>query len=184
MRNVIKVCMVAIFMLNMSYGFAQNSKELTAIEDATVHIKSRDANYGGEDKIEVKRSGRIINAFVKFDISGHEASINKAIMKLYCVGMENTDVSTGIDVYATENDWSEKTLTYNNAPKPIRKQCSVTVDKKDQYYEFDVTKFVKQQLAAGEKEVSFRLSDQEKTNNSIFFNSKEARKNKPLLIIE
>lgn len=178
------MCVVAAFMVNASHGFAQEKKELTAIADATVHIMNRDANYGGEDKIEVKRGGRIINSFLKFDISGQETAINKAIMRLYCIDLENTNVSTGIDVYGTGNDWSENTLTYNNAPKPIRKQGTTTIDKKGQYYEFDVTRFVNQQLAAGESEVSFRLSDQERANNGVYFNSKEARKDKPVLIIE
>lgn len=184
-KKVIKVCAVAVFMLNAGDGFAQNAKELTAVADGYVYIIKKDDNYGKEDKMLVKRGGRIHNAFVKFDISGQGgANINKATLKVYCVDIEDASKETEVQVFRVGNDWVEHKLTYANAPKPTKRLATVLVDKKGQYYEWDVTSHVKQQLSAGEKEVSFRLSDQKRANNGVYFSTKEASANKPLLTIE
>lgn len=184
-KNAIKVCVAAVFMLSASHGFAQNSKELTAVADGYVYISKKDDNYGGEDKMLVKRGGRIHNAFVKFDISGQGGTtVNKATLRIYCVDIEDASKETEIEVFRIDNDWVETKLTYANAPKPTKRLATVLVDKKGQYYEWDVTSHVKQQLSAGEKEVSFRLSDQKRVNNGIYFNTKEAASNKPLLVVE
>jgi hypothetical protein len=57
-----------------------------------------------------------------------------------------------------------------------------------QYYEFDLTEFIRQERAAGRTAVSFRLINQAPTGNSgAFFttvNSKEAANNPPQLVIE
>lgn len=183
-KKVVKVCAVAVFVLNVGEGFAQKAKELTAVADGYVYITKKEDNYGKEDKMLVKRGPRIHNAFVKFDVSGQGgATVNKATLKLYCAEIENA-TETDVDVFGAGNDWSETGLNYANAPKPIKRVGSIAVDKKGQYYELDVTAFVKSQLSAGEKEVSFRLSDQKRVNNGIHFNTKEATSNKPLLVIE
>ena len=184
-KKAITVCAVAVFILNARAGFAQNAKEFAATADGYVYIMERDANYGKEDKILVKRGGRIHNAFVKFNISDQDnVTINKATLKLYCADIENPEIETQIDLFGTESDWAEAKLTYANAPKPTKRLAAVSVDQKGRYYEWDVTTYVQQCLSTGDKEVSFRLSDQEKVNNGVYFNSKEATSNVPLLAIE
>src|SRR5690606_12741546 len=184
-KRASRVGVVSVFMLNAGNGFAQNPKELTAVADGYVYITKRDDNYGGEDKLLVKRGGRIHNAFVKFDISGQKgANVNKVILKLFCTEIEKSDIETQIDLFGTGSDWSETDLTYANAPKPTKRLSVISVDKKGKYYEWDVTAYVKQHLSAGEKEVSFRLSDQKRVNNGVYFSTKEASSNKPLLVIE
>lgn len=184
-KKVIKVSAIIIFLLFGGEGFAQKSKELIAIADGYVYIMEKDKNYGSKDKMLVKRGGRIHNAFVKFDISGRGgANINKAILKVYCVDIEDVRKQTEVEVFHVGNDWIENKLTYTNAPKPTKRLATVLVDKKGQYYEWDVTDHLKQLLSTGEHEVSFRLSDQKRSDNGVYFNTKEASDNKPLLAIE
>lgn len=112
-KKVIKVSAIIIFLLFGEEGFAQKSKELIAIADGYVFFMEKDKNYGSKDKMLVKRRGRIHNAFLKFDISGHGgANINKAILKVYCVDVEDVRKQTEVEVFRVGNDWIENKLTY------------------------------------------------------------------------
>ena len=187
MKRLIQVCLVAGLFLNATDVEAQKAKELIPLADSYVFMSKKNENFGAENKILVRRlPGKIHNAFIKFDISGLEpAVIKKAGLRLYCIDLEDSSISTTIDLFSTEDvDWTESSLNYTNAPKPVKKQGSVTIDKKDTYYEWDVTHAVNQSKSAGTKYITFRLSDQKGTGNGIQFNSKEAANNKPQLTIE
>jgi len=186
MKKLIQTCVVLVLFLNAAEVIAQKKNELSPVADSYVFINKKNDNYGAENKVLVRRlPGKIHNAFIKFDISGAEAAVNKAVLRLYCTDIEDASISTSVDLFSTEDiDWTEAALNYTNAPKPSKKASNVVVDKKNAYHEWDVTNLVKQSKTAGSKYITFRLSDQKGTGNGIQFSSKEASSNKPQLVIE
>lgn len=185
-KKLVQACLVTIMILNATNGRAQKPKELTLVADSYVFISKKNDNYGAENKIIVRRlPGKIYNAFVKFDISGTETTVKKAVLRLYCTDIESSSINTAIDLFSTEDvDWTESDLNYVNAPKPLKKLGSVTINNKNTYYEWEVTNAVNQSKSVGSKYITFRLSDQKGTGNGIQFSSKEAQDYKPKLIIE
>src|SRR5438309_7770428 len=89
-----------------------------------------------------------------------------------------------ISAYGVTNDsWTEKGITWNNAPAPVSTPLSsVSVTNQEKYYEFDVTAFVKKELAA-DKIASLLIKDTANQNITVSFNSKENAKFAPQLVV-
>jgi hypothetical protein len=83
------------------------------------------------------------------------------------------------------NTWTETGITWNNQPARGAKQdASVTVTTTAQYYEWDVSTFVKAQKAAGINTVSLALTgDDSNDSGPDIFNAREATSNRPQLVV-
>jgi hypothetical protein len=84
-----------------------------------------------------------------------------------------------------DNSWLETGITWNKRRTPgATALASATITGTTQkLYTFDVTAYVKAQLAAGIKTVSFVLINSANTSPAAIFNSKEASSNKPTLVV-
>jgi len=165
---------------------AASSKTLFPLADAFVRNGSYGAtNYGSDTSLLVKGStstGYARTSYVKFALDS-VTSVGSAKLRMYGRNADNT-INTDISAFGADNDsWTENGITFNNAPAastPALTAAGVTDQAK--YYDFDVTDYVKAQLA-GDKVVSFLIKDIANQNRNIVFNSKENKLNPPQLVI-
>lgn len=137
-------------------------------------------------KIEVKR-GSVNDYFrkglFKFDMAPENltsADVTSAKLRLYVYDKEDNATFT---LYKVSNDfWSEGTANWNNAPNQGASVGSTFVNGINQYFEWDVTSYVKEELDGDEK-VSMILYDAIAANERIWIRSKEAGNNMPILSI-
>lgn len=158
---------------------------LQPIDDAMVYLGNAANNYGSDVKLQVKKTpGSSItrNAYLKFDLAGITTSqVGKAILRLYCNNKAFDTVQTIIGVFSAGNNWVETNINWNNAPAFDANLSTTVILSKSNYYEWDVTNYIRQSLSAGTF-ASVGVADVQGTNNLIEFSSKEAA-NKPQLVI-
>ncbi len=125
--------------------------------------------------------------FLRFDISKY-TTILGAKLRLYGAKNSNESNNINVGVYEVSNTtWNENTITWNNKPVteniPLASTIVNALPTSPQYYEWDVSEYIKSIKEGGGDQVSFLLANQEVTTSYVFFNSKEASGNKPQLII-
>lgn len=142
-------------------------------------------NYGSDTTLGIKgssKSGYSRYTYLKFSLNS-SVPINSAKVRLYG---SNTEDTTLVKIFAygiTNDSWTEKDITWNNAPvAQTTPLSSAGVNNQMKYYDFDVTNFVKTEFA-GDKIVSFLIKDMANQNKSLVFNSKENSLYPPQLII-
>ena len=153
---------------------------LTATADAYVRDGS-DAtdNFGTATTLEVKSGSSGFNryTYVKFDLSS-VSTINSVKLDLFGGLSDTQDASLVTDVYAVSNtSWSETGITFDNAPAAgTTALASATIAGTTQkLYTFDVTAYVKAQMAAGHNIVSFAIKNPSTSNSFDIFNSRSGQ---------
>jgi hypothetical protein len=187
LRGIIKSLSFGLI-LCFSYAgaLAQSSDTLLPVADAYVRNGSyASTNYGSDTILTVKsstQSGFTRSAYLKFSLAS-VSSLSSAKLRIYG---RNTDNTTSVSVYAygVDNDtWTESGITWNNAPGASTASLStVSVNDQGQYYELDVTDYVRSQ-AGGDKVLTLLIKDPNTQNKNLAFNSKENLQNAPKLII-
>jgi Listeria/Bacterioides repeat len=145
-----------------------------------------DTNYNSETTIHIKNSSTDVNAsrkaYLKFDISSLSAVSNAKLRVYAAKWTSSTDVTLQVSGVASDN-WTEKTITWNNAPAAAGTLGSVVMTGASgawQWFEWDVTSFVQSKLGG---EVSFVVEDASPTAVSIDVRSKDYGSNIPELVI-
>ena len=135
-------------------------------------------NFGTAGEIIVKQSrttGNTREGYVRFAV-GPVGEIAEAKLRLF--GKLSVDMPGGMVarlVALANTSWSETGITWNNKPAQGVTLGEVTVtDTAGQWYEFDVTDYVRQQKLAGATGVSFALKGPVITDPWIVFASGEA----------
>lgn len=164
-------------------GGGGGSTTYHAIEDAYVRGgASASQNFGTETTVEVKDATGDYQrvGYVKFTASGL-TNVTSAKLRLYGLADSNATVN----VYAVGDDsWTETGINFNNKPAVATLQSTKAVTSTSQYYEFDVTNFVKSEVNSGYSIFSFAITGPNSTQNvGVHFNSKENSANKPQLVI-
>jgi hypothetical protein len=162
---------------------------LTPIADAYIrHGNFLNTNFGTSPTLEVKYSSSSVAAirasYLKFQLP-MQTSITSAKLRVYGHNHENT-TNISVHAYGVNNDsWTESGIIKSNAPAASTPLLGfAAVNDVYQYYEIDVTSYIKAQQQAGESIVSLLLNDPNKQNIRVFFNSKEAVSNPPQLVIQ
>jgi N-acetylneuraminic acid mutarotase len=142
-------------------------------------------NYGSDTSLIVKgstASNYQRSTYLKFSLT-NVASITSGTLRVYGRNMDS-QTALNLSCFGIDNDtWSESGLVFNNAPQPTATALSIaSVNNISKYVDFNVTNFVKAQLA-GDKIASLSIKDPANKNVVTQFNSKENKVNKPLLII-
>ena len=92
----------------------------TATEDAYTNQASKTTNYGSAPILRVKNAASDMNAYVKFDVYGLEPETEPGTCFTLGNGWLLTHVKEpgpdGGGVYRVDNNWSENTLNWINAP--------------------------------------------------------------------
>jgi len=140
---------------------------LSPVDDACVWADFPDSNYGSDLELRVSHSRTSI-AYLKFDLGSipPDSVIQEACLTLYGKThmwwgkSDSAEIQPTIRVHSVlNNDWSEKTITYKNAP-PITETPldSQVVESENAEYSFDVKTFVESQWGKGDKIISLALT--------------------------
>ncbi|AMR30749.1 hypothetical protein A0256_04585 [Mucilaginibacter sp. PAMC 26640] len=144
------------------------------------------ANYGSDTSLYIKgatSNNYLRSAYLKFSLADISV-VNSATLSIYGKNTDNTNSLTLSSFGVDDDNWLENTLSFTNAPQPLPGALSVAVvDGQAKRIDFDVTAFVKAQLA-GDKNASFVIKDAANKNITVQFNSKENAGNKPVLVIK
>jgi hypothetical protein len=145
------------------------------------------ATHGSETELLVKTGssdGAKREAYLKFSIADLEASPSSATLRLFGRISDDRASSLGVTLFgATNNSWDEDELTYNNKPSAGTAIGSKTITgTTGQWYEWDVTGFVKAAKAAGKSSVTFVIKANASSSPWVAFNSGEAASNGPQLV--
>jgi hypothetical protein len=167
-------------------SFSSSPKTIVPVADAYVRNGSYGtANYGTDTSLIVKgstQSGFSRASYLKFSLDSL-SNVSNAKLRLYG---KNTETTALINISAfgvTDDTWTEKGITSNNAPAALSNPLSsVAVNDQLKYYEFDVTGFVKTQLSS-DKIASFLIKDAANQNKVLSFSSRENGRFPPQLII-
>ena len=155
------------------------------IEDAQVYRGNVSNNYGTDVKLQVKRtegSNATRNVYLKFDLAGITAAqVGTAKLRLYCNNKAYDTAQSVVGVFGSPNSWTEAAITWNTAPQFTGILSSIVVYGKLNYYEWDVSEYIRQSLASGTV-VSLGVADLNFSDNLLEFSSKEAV-SKPELVI-
>jgi len=157
---------------------------------ADTYIEEYGFNYGKLPNLEVKDIPRdnvlLRYSYLKFPIS-IVGKVGSAKLRVYGHNHENTK-EIYLHAYGVNDDsWIETelgTLASSDPPPASTPSLgSVSVNDVFQYYEIDVTSYMKAQQQAGDSLVSFMLKDPKERNTRLTFNSRENGANPPQLVI-
>jgi photosystem II stability/assembly factor-like uncharacterized protein len=148
---------------------------------------SAGTNFGTATTLVVKTttsagSNRI--TYLRFPLSGVSGTVTAGKLRLF--GSRPAATTTTDSAFAVaSNSWTETGTTWNNKPALGAKQGgAVTIGTQAQYYEWDVTSFVKAQKAAGATAVSLAVRMDSAVNDGPdTFNSRQAASNPPRLVV-
>jgi len=162
-------------------AFAAASNPTTLIfgptADATLKAKEPTKNFGSNDKLELKQNGTDVKQFlIKFTVSGlGGARVTNAKLRLY---NDNTSNKGGDFYRVADNSWTEKGVTWNNAPPadPTPIASLGAVSKNKTWYEVDITS-----LITGEDTYSLRVKST--SSDDAVYKSKEDSQHTPQLVL-
>ncbi|MCM3110864.1 polysaccharide lyase family 8 super-sandwich domain-containing protein [Lederbergia lenta] len=155
-------------------------------EDAFVRNGSHaNTNYGADPSLSVKSdvAGYARKSYLKFNVDNIDKNdVESVVLRLFVSGF-NRDPKRTLSVYATNNNWSEPAITWNNAPDEATLLSSKEIMQAGQWYEFDVTHYIKS--IDLKEEISFLLQNTGPNTqfNDLSIASKEKGINQPQLII-
>jgi len=141
-------------------------------------------NYNSESDLLIKQGSNeafFRKALVKFDLSAvnfGDTTISHAVLRLYVTSANACPITAS----KIGDDWSESTLTWDNAPADISSIITTQINVAGVYAEWDVTSYVMGEIE-GDKIISISLFDQVASSENTVFNSKEAGTNIPELIL-
>jgi len=112
-------------------------------------------NYGDKDFLKLwyafhspgaETSAILSHGYLKFDLVDLSAdNIQSAKLKMYPISTLIQFESIEIGVHTTESNWSESSITYNDAPQFDVEPVAVAVaDGSEKLYEWDITDLVKE----------------------------------------
>ncbi len=145
-------------------------------------------NFGSDPTLVVKKHtdpSSTREAYLKFDLSPI-STINSAKLRLFGALNDTSSTSVQTQVFGgAGTSWDESTLTWNTRPATTGSALStITVTgTAKQWYELDLTSFLKAEKAAGHNTVTLVLKNPTQQNALIVFNSDDASGNKPQLVI-
>jgi hypothetical protein len=150
-----------------------------------------DTNFGSAQRLEVKRvnaPGYTRETYLNFQIFGVSSPdrINSAVVRLFGRKLDNVVTSVPVGLHGVSSvNWNESLLTWNNKPAAAATPLDTAsvASTAGQWYEFDVTDYLKQQKAAGVSRVSFAVKAQTVSEGWVGFNSEEFSSNAPELFV-
>ncbi|MCS3796499.1 PQQ-dependent sugar dehydrogenase [Niastella sp. OAS944] len=134
-------------------------------------------------------TGQLNNAresYLMFDLTSLTGNVSSVQLKVYGKVDLTTVPSVPVGVFSVANTtWTENTLTWNNKPvTSVSALASKTVtNAAATYYTWDVTNYVRAELAAGRKKLAFAMKSELAHDPRIFWNSAEFGSNPPLLSV-
>jgi glucose/arabinose dehydrogenase len=138
---------------------------------------------------KVSPSGQLNNAresYLMFDLTSLTGNAASVQLRVYGKVDLTTVPSVPVGVFSVANTtWTENTITWNNKPATSTAALASTTvtNTAFTYYTWDVTNYVKAELAAGRKRVAFAMKSEQAHDPRIFWNSSEFGSNPPQLLV-
>jgi uncharacterized delta-60 repeat protein len=161
-------------------------------DTADAYVKdgaAANSNFGGVSDLESKKNTTGTNrlSYLKFDLSSlNPATIGTVSLKLFGELNNTNQTNVATSVFGSNNTtWGENTITWNNKPATTGGALATTtiVNNTPQWYSWDITAYVKSQLAAGHKTITLVLQNGGTSDPFATFASKEAGVNAPQLVV-
>jgi len=154
------------------------AQSATVTDDATIQLSSPTTNNGTSSNLGVQ-GPNLQESYIRFDLSvlpsGLQASnISKATLRLF---LANVSMGGTFDVRLVTGIWSEKTLTYNNAPPAgllIAGSVPTNTSQARDFVLVDATSAVQAWLLSGTANNGIVLIASPGSSISVNFDSKEA----------
>ncbi len=167
------------------FKLAPTAITFTPVHDAYVRDGTNaGTTFGTTDSTllitKVSPSGQLNNAresYLLFDLTNLTGDAASVVLKVFGKVDLTTVPSVPVGVFSVANTtWTENTITWNNKPATsVATLASTTVtNAAATYYTWDVTNYVKAELAAGRKKVAFALKSELAHDPRILWNSSEA----------
>jgi endoglucanase len=131
-------------------------------------------------------TGNNRESYLLFDATAVTGTINSVELKVYGKVDLTTIASIPVSVFSVATTgWTENALTWNNKPASgaAALATSAVSSAAFSYVSWDITGYVKSEIAAGRKLISLALKSAEANDSRIFFNSAEAGNNPPQLLV-
>lgn len=147
------------------------------------------SNFGAANNLYAKKAGIADyqrEIFIRFDISSFSADVSSAVLRLYGALGSTENSSVPVEIHNVPDlTWREAAITWNNKPAAdnavlATKTIAGTAYK---YYDWNVTAQIKNARKAGVNFVSLKLVTAGTTLSPAEFNAKEAKDNKPQLVV-
>jgi hypothetical protein len=171
------------------YPPPSESTTLTPIDDAFVQGgSSADINFGTAEQLLAKvhpSESTARDSYLKFDLTNTQV-ITKVRLRVFGELSSGANANVPIGVFnAGKTKWSEGTITYNDRPVVGDKQAEalVSVHTGEQWWEFDLTNWLRAEKAIGNDVVTLVLRNLQQSVTTTSFASKEASANGPQLIV-
>jgi hypothetical protein len=184
MRSLI-ITLAFCFAFVAVYG---NDTQTEALQDATVRdgIYSG-VNYGYDPTAYIKRADVPDYTrwyYVMFPIDNLVPLGNSRVVIRLFGYYQGQGFPLTVDCWSVPSDaWSQNTITWDNKPTPGNIISSAQVAYQINWYEWDVTTYVRDQINLGQSVASFVFRGANITQNLVLINSLEADVNHPLLVV-
>jgi hypothetical protein len=145
------------------------------------------SNFGSSTQLITRLASSNSNTFETFLTFNVGPQCTVATVKLRMFGKLSSSNPANLKVQAfpvSTTTWTEAGLTWNNKPAAGALLATATiVNTTSTWYEWDVTAYVRAEIAAGRNVVSIVLRNQATSSNQVTFNSGEAASNQPQLVV-
>ncbi|HEV8602077.1 MAG TPA: DNRLRE domain-containing protein [Gaiellaceae bacterium] len=149
----------------------QSATTLSATADAHVTASARRRNFGRARTLLV-RGRPAARAYVRFDLRGVSGTVTRATLRIYA----RSRSARGFSVRTTGSGWSERRITFANAPRPGATVAASGAVRRPGWQSIDVTRAVQAGSTA-----SFALAT---GRSSLRLASREAGAKRPQLVVE
>lgn len=179
-----KKLLIAAFLLtgsfvNNVYGQYPVSAQVGPNADSYVRDGAyANTNYGNSGSLETRWTASVgynRDVYFRYDVSQASPTVQSVKIRIYG-SYSSSGVLVPVGIYpVTSNAWAENTITWNNAPAISPYAIASTyVGSTPQFWEWDVTTYVRNQRIAGNTVLSFALLNQASTPYIATWSAKEA----------
>lgn len=187
-RRITLILTVSLFLSLLLAGSADAEMVMLSPAADSYVDNENGTSVNGQDLFLISRfnnkTDRRAQPFLKFDLSliPPGSTISEATLKLYLKDMTGKK-SIQVEAFRATGDWDEQTLSWNTKPTGPGLGKTATVSDNKGNKNIDLTSFVTDWLAGSYPNFGLFLDYSGKDTYSIVFNSREAPKNQPYLIV-
>ena len=152
--------------------------ELLPTDDATIALRAPDSNFGTEPDLRTDASSDGMHGFLlRFDASGvPRGEVRGAVLRLYATNEEPAFGGTFVE--ATDAEWDERSVTWNNSPASDGKVLGSLMEvERGSWYDLDATPAV-----VGGEAVTLRVSSPH--SRAAVYASRQSPDHGPRLIVQ
>jgi len=175
--------------IHFNYLDVQNNTQITIEPRKDAYIRGgtfASTSFGDDSNLVVKGNKRdqwTREAYLQFRIAeiANIMNVQRAVVRLYANRIEE---SLQIALHRiTSNNSSESDITWNNTPDERNEVAitSVFTSAHNRYYEWDVTDYLKEKI--GYNTFNVLIKERNDIDEFVRFNSSEASKNRPQLVV-